>query len=520
MAEYKDKHFQRRLNDAKARKANWDNLLDQCYDLFLPDRQTIYTEEKGNDRRINLFDSTGCNALQEFANNLKQMLLPSNEVWGELKPGMDLDVLKESGAIDKDQFDEVGRNLSIANKILFRYIWQSNFDQSVHESIQDMAISTGAMMITDTGDPSNPLNFESIPANEFYLESDKNVFREHKVFARDIYELFPRAEKDSEIDKVIKDNPNEKLDLCELTEWIFKDKNYRYTVYVKKAERKKFFEATYQESPWVVFRANVSPGEIMGRGPAIKSLPDMRTLNQLSAQMLRNNDMAVNPPLITNETAGGLDISNININPGSILPTAPDMTSGNQRPYEYLQTGASFQNGLMSIDQYQKSIERAFQLPQLGDIDRGAKTATEISIRNAQALSQQAALFGRLNTELVQKIVKRCYSIVKNYNELLPNDLELNGNRISIVSSSPLSKVQKQKDTESTLNFLNLAMSMGEPGQAMLATTLKVGEIGTYLADSMGVPVDLKLSEDEKKQQQEVMEQAAMQAQQGGMNGA
>ncbi len=513
---YSDKHFDKRLSEAKQRKSNWDSHLRDAYDLFLPNRQTIDKQPVGSKRNINLFDGTGVNSLQEYANNLKQMLLPSNSIWAELQPGVQFDMDLELGNITQDDIDETSRLLSLVNKAMFRFIWSSNFDHAVHESIQDMAISTGAMMILDTGDAKQPLNFVSVPFNEFFLESDRNVFREHKMPVRELYESFPHAKQDEEIDRILAENPNKEIELCEATIWNSKTKEYDYEVRVKGAKRELFFTDTYEASPWVVFRANLTPGEVMGRGPALNALGDMKSLNKLAYQMLANNDMAINPPLIVNAAAGGLDIGNVNVSPGAVLPVFEDF-NGSGQPYSYLQTNASFQAGYNGKQELVNQVERAFQLPQLGSLNDGARSATEVSIRNAQALSQQAAVFGRLNTELVQKIVKRVYSILKNYSEVVVSGIDIDGGIAKIEASSPLAKVQKQKEMEATLNFMNLAMGMGEPGQAMLATTINMNEIGNFLADSMGVPAALKLSLKEREKMQQQMQQAAQQQMQQGV---
>ncbi len=496
--------FNKRFSLAKQRKTNWVSILEEAYGLFLPNRQTMNQQVAGQEKQYNLFDTTGVNALQQFSNTLKQSIVPSHQEWATLKPSPKLEMEVSLGLANKSELDELSRMLGVLGKGMFQYIWQSNFDVAVHEAIQDMAISTGAMLILDTGKASSPLRFVSVPANQLYIEpcSDgvvKTVFREHKVTVRELYGMFPHAERDHNIDSMLVSNPAQEVDVIEGTLWQEEEQLYKYCVHIKAAERKMFYESYYEVSPWVIFRSNVAPDEVFGRGAGIQSLPAMRVLNKMTEQNLYNNDMAINPPLVVDVCATGLDISNVNVNPNSILPySSAEGMSG--QPYSYLQTGASFNVGMQGTAEYRSQIMEAFHLANLGDLDGSGRTATEITIRNNKAIAQQAAMFGRLQTELVNQIVKRVYFILSNYDENFPKAFSLDSKAIEIVASSPLARVQDMQDLEGTMQFLNLAMSLGEMGQTMFASNVDVSQLGNFIATKMGVPAQLMLSVEQRNE--------------------
>ena len=500
---YDEKAFMKRFDKAKSRKSNWDSILTVTYDLFLPNRQTIIKQTRGQVKQTNVYDNTGVNELGKFANQLKHSLLPSHREWAQLKPSPQVDSEVSLGITTAEERDELARTLGVLNTEMFRQIWNSNFDTAVHEAIQDMAISTGALLVLDSGNVSNPLNFVSVPANELYPEAGANgtietVFREHSIPVRDVYSLFPKADADELLDKMIAKDGSTPITVVEGTLWNDEKKEYNYCVKIDSAKRKIFFEDVYDVSPWIIFRSNVAPGETLGRGPAIDALPSMQTLNKLSEQLLYNNDMAINPPMVVDYAAGGLDISNVNIHPGSLLPSDTSSLSSGV-PYQFLQTGANFNVGLAGKQDLQNQVKEPFNMVNLGNVGDANMTATEAQIRNAQALSQQAAMFGRLNTELVQKLIKRVFYILGQYNSNFPRGFTEN-DAISISASSPLAMVQSQADLESTLQYLQLSMSMGEMGQAMFASVINTGEMGNYLAEKMGVPASLMLSANERKQ--------------------
>lgn len=498
--------FLKRFKAAKQRRENWNDLLTEAYDLYLPDRQTIVERSVGQKRKTNLFDNTGVNALQEFANAVKQSLLPSHREWAQLKPSPRIEAEVALGMANVSEKDELARALGVLNKSLFQYIWDSNFDTATHEAIQDMGVSTGALLVLDSGKASKPLNFVSVPSSQLYPEAGANgtietVFREHKIPARDIYTVFHKADADKNIDQLVRSNGSECVEVIEGTLYNSDKEIYEYVVYIKAADRSIFFEDIYEISPWVIFRSNVAPDEVLGRGPAIDSLPAMRTLNKLSMQLLYGNDMAINPPLVVNYGAGGLDIGNVNINPGSILPSdTSGLASG--APYQYLQTGANFNVGIMGKEDLQQQVVKPFAINHLGSAETVNMSATEAQIRNTQALSQQAAMFGRLNAELVQKLIKRCYYVVSLYDSTFTKDL-LTNPAMEVVASSPLARVQDQSDLDGVMQFLNLSMGLGEMGQAMFASTVDVNQLGVFLANKMGIPANLMLSDAQRKQLQQ-----------------
>lgn len=510
----KEAQFKERFTKAKSDRQLWDSILDETYDLFLPNRNTQRTETKGSERQTLLYDSTGVESLQEWANNIKQSLLPSYQQWARAVPSGRVEAEVELGGATQEEAEELQRVLDVIIRVIFKYIWASNFDQAAHESIQDAGISTGALLLLDNDDVKDPLYFEAVPSNQVILDDNgRTVYREHQIKARQFPILFPKAKPDSNIATMIADEPEKKIHVIEGTVWNPIDKNWKYTVYVDKAARKFYYQEDYKVTPWIIFRTSVTPGEIMGRGAAINALPTMRVLNKLEEQLIYNNDMAIRPPLMMDTNLSLLDLSNVSISPQSILPVNYDYM-GNNSAFKFLETSANFNVGENMKSGYQNKIRNMFALPMIGDVTDPTKSATEISIRNQQALSQQAAMFGRLQQELVAAVINRAHYILASY-DIVPGEVDFNGEAISIKASSPLSRVQEAADMEGTLNYINMSMSLGEIGMAGMATTLNQEELWPFLADGMGVPAKLKLSEPERVKQQEKLMQAANMIQQG-----
>lgn len=512
-----------RFKRAKKDRAMWDSTLEEAYDLFLPNRQTERVQTRGNQRFTRLFDSTGVESLQEWADVIKQGLMPSNQNWANAVPSGRIEAEVELGNADKSKRDELARQLEIITSVIFKYIHASNFDQAVHESLQDAGISTGALLVLDNDDVDDPIRFVSVPSSQVILEGDDKggiagVYREHQLKAESIKAMFPKAKPDKNIDELIAKDPRKDVPVIEAVVWNTKERHWEYLILIKMAERQVYFEDTYKVTPWCIFRANVAAGEVMGRGNAMTALATMRTLNKLESQLIYNNDMAINPPLIMDTNMSLLDPSNVRLAPKRILPVNYNF-DGQASAFRFLESsGTKFNVGENMKLGYQNKVRNMFALPMIGDMSDPTKSATEINIRNQQALSKQAAMFGRLSQELVTQVVVRVHHILSKY-DIVPKELSFNGEAVSIKATSPLARVQDMADLEGLLQYEQYMMSKGEMGMAMMAATIDIEAANVFTANKMGVPAQLKLDDNKRKQAFAALQGMAQQQAQNAAGG-
>ena len=81
-------------------------------------------------------------------------------------------------------------------------------------------------------------------------------------------------------------------------------------------------EGRFAESPAIAFRWLKAPGEIYGRGPVMKALPDIRTANKVVELVLKNASIAVTG-IWQAEDDGVLNPDTVKLVPGAIIPKAP-----------------------------------------------------------------------------------------------------------------------------------------------------------------------------------------------------
>ena len=150
----------------------------------------------------------------------------------------------------------------------------------------------------------------------------------------------------------------------------------------------------------------------------------------------------------------------------------------------------------------------------LPPVDAGAKTATEYQIRANEALEQQNAAFTRLQKELIEKTVARVHSILSRYD--LVGSHKVNNKEVSVKATSPLSMYQDNKDIQDVNNYIITTMqTLGESvGANVLRTTLDIEKYGSYTADKMGIPTDIRLSPEKRSEVLEQIQQEAIAQQQ------
>jgi len=186
------KAYLKRYETAKAKRTNFVDVFEECYEYALPQRESFYYEVSGERRDDKIFDETAVVGVQEFASRLQSGLVPNFARWADLTSGSE---------VPPEQRDMVNNDLDEVTEYVFEVIQNSNFSQEVHESFMDLAVGTGVLCIEE-GDAINPIRFSAIPLPHVILDTgpDDNidhVFRERKNIRFDQLDiLYPRGEFD------------------------------------------------------------------------------------------------------------------------------------------------------------------------------------------------------------------------------------------------------------------------------------------------------------------------------------
>lgn len=407
----KIQNYLRRYKDARANAERWMSTIQDAYKYAIP-QQKLYEDgtsgSKGDKRGSDVYDSTLAFSLNRFVSRLSSGLTPSGTNWLTLVSGPDVP--------DKEK-DDVNRKLEDATNQLFKYINRKSagFDAAMNACYKDWSIGTGAMTCNETEDDDNPLHFSCVPIDTISPEYGpygkiKTVWRKFSDFyARNIIEQWPRAKISSETQIKIDDDNNYKMNLIEGTVWDNNKKLYNYIV-MSQDGQEVFLDEDSPSSPWIIFRYAIYRDEVFGRGIVLELMPEVKTLNKMREDYLKNSELAINPPLL----AFGDSIANmhnIRFEPHSIIPVE---AMGNGAPsIQQLQSASNYALAQSEMDGIRAFIKSALFAEPLGPINSPTKTATEVVERMREVTDSLEPAASLLQSEFGQPFVERVMYILQ-----------------------------------------------------------------------------------------------------------
>lgn len=491
----------KRFKAAKTRKGLWESYLREAYAYALPDKETIDEHSPGQKKNQDVFDSTAVTALQKYANRMQQQVVPPWKTWMRLEPGTDT---------PEEAKQEAQKFLDEATDVIFDHINHSNFSTQAHEAFTDLGISTGALICEEGDGIQSMLNFRSVSLSEIYPEvtqrgTIENVFREFKIPVRDITEIYPAAELTQELNKLLETSPEKEVKIVEAVV----REGMQFETYVI-FEKDIIFEEYNDTSPWVVFREAVTPGETLGRGRIMQLLPDIKTLNKIVEFNLRNAALSISG-IYTAADDGVINPYSVKLAPGAIIPVGSnDTRNPSLMP---LNRSGDFSLAQLLIQDYRQIINEFMFAQPFGAIqETPVRTATEMGIRNQDLIQTSLSSFGRMQSEMLEPMIKRVVDILVKNGKLPP--LRIDGREVTIKFTSPMAKVQ---DMEEIQNFNQYMQMMGTLPPDYFEGVIKLEDVPQYIAEKMGIPQKLLRTKAEIEQVKQQI--ATVQTQQGGAIG-
>ena len=489
----------KRYNVAKQQRSTWEAHWKECYEYALPQREVFNGHAEGAKKNARIYDSTALIATQRFASRLQSTLIPPFKKWAKLTAG---------SAIPKNKANQVDKALEETTDTLFSYINHSNLATEANEAFLDLAIGTGALLLEE-GDDDNLLKFTAVPLKELIVEdgpqgSIETVFREHAHPARNIEQIWKGGKVSSKVRSLIDEKPDELVELIEATLYNPDKKLYEYVI-IEENTKHVVFEDYFEVSPWIVFRWSKVAGERYGRGPVMTALPDIKTANEVVKYVLKNAEKEI-AGVYKAVDDGVLNPWTINISPGAVIPVASE---GSLSP---LVSGGNFNVSELILGDLRDSIRRALFHDQLGPVEGPTKSATEVSIRQQELMSDIGSSFGRLQIEFINKLIKRSMDILQRQGKIAP--IKVGDQLVEIKVVSPLAQQQDLDEVNKLAQFIQFA---GMVGPEALQIGLNLEAFPEHIAKLLGVDPALVRDEDERAQVKEQMQQQQQMAQMAEM---
>jgi hypothetical protein len=479
MAEHTPQQLRRCLERARERRAPWEQMWRDCYAYALPLRGYGLGGDFAPAGRFaeRLFDGTAPDAVEQLAASLLAELTPPWSRWFGLRPGHDVPAAEE-GAF-AEELDRVAARVQ-------GHFDRSNFAVEIHQCFLDLAtVGTATLMFREApaGEPS-AFRFAAVPAAEMYVEGDANgairrTFRVTQLTPAAIRALFPAALLPEEADE---GGTDRRLPVVEAVS--AQADATVYTAFLagppdSATPDLPLASGRFEQSPFITFRWLKGAGEIYGRSPVMTALPDIKTANKVVELVLKNASIAVTGIWLADDD-GVLNPANIRLTPGSIIPKAPG--SAGLTP---LQAPGRFDVSELVLSDLRARIRHTLLVDRLSPLDGPRMTATEVAERSVQTTRLLGAVYGRLQTELLNPLLGRAIAILRRRGEI--PEIALDGRVAELHWRSPLARAQAREDVRNTLLWLEQVGRLGPAAQAVLDAPAAA----RWLARSLGVSGEL-----------------------------
>ena len=466
-----------RYETARNRRRDWEPLWQDAYEYALPQRNSFSGGVPNDKRMERMFDGTALDAVDSLAASLLGNLTPPWTQWCGFKPGPDLSA---------EETESLSPVLEKAARTLQAHLDRSNFIVEMHQCYLDLIVGGTAALVLEESEPGSmsAFRFTAVPLSDIVLEEGPGgmldgSYRRLSLTLSQLQVRYPAAELPPEIMRRGQKDPQARFDVLEsVLPGAFG--NYEFKALLPGGSTPVLLrEGIFSASPVIAFRWLKAPGELYGRSPVMKALPDIKTANKVVELILKNASIAVTG-IWQADDDGVLNPANIELKPGAIIPKA--VGSEGLKP---LDMPGRFDISQLVLNDLRTRIRHALLADRLAPITAARMTATEVIERSSEMSLLLGATYGRLQSELLTPLVQRAFSILRRRGEV--PDMRIDGRLIALDYRAPLAKAQGQRNVQNTLSWIESVLRMGPEA----ATAIDLPAAARFLGDALGVPVDL-----------------------------
>jgi len=511
---------------------------EQTWDLIekyiSPIRGGKFFQDQSSEHEIDwrrgrdVFDSTAVLAANTLASSVHGALTNPSSKWFELR-------FRETALNDDDSAKEWIQACTMA---IWHALQESDFNLQINEAYIDL-VAFGTSCVVEEAESEiswQGLNFSTLPIREVYFEQNHkggilNFYRRYEWNPLQILDKFgedgtpdlikERAKQPSQADTkyrvimCIYPRKNGKMD----TSKPIQPKNRPFGVKYVLHETCEMLgeEGGYYEMPSFIARWQKASGSAWGFGPGTMCLSDVMTLNTMVEQRLSSAAKVIDPPALVTER--GM-LSDLDLRPGgqSVVRDIKGVA-----PYE---SAARFDVADHLITGYQEQINKMFLVDRLELKESPAMTATEVNARFDLMQRLLGPVFGRLQTDLLDPLIERTFSILLRGGQFppMPEILANHEGDFDVDYVGPMARAQKSDEIGMINQWLGMMAEMGQvfPEMAILPDPAAAGR---ELAKVMNVPATVVRSKDEvdeivKKKEQEALQTKQLEMAMAGAEGA
>jgi len=440
-------------------RGNWENLWHECMYFSLPNKDRVYDWKSGvngEDKYGKLYDSSAAHFNELLASAFHGMLTNPATFWFGLTPS-DREMAKIPAV--RDYLQRLVRKIH-------GILDNSNFHTEIHELYLDLGSpATGVFLIDE--DDEDVVRFRAEPIFKYYLKENfkgevDTVSCEMQLTVRQMIQKFGEKNLPKEIKNDLQNVMEEKFLVVQMImprkeakRSNLGPKNRPIASYYVVHEYEHIVkESGFSKWPMATPRFMKSAGEVYGRSPSMKALPDIKMINAMMQTVIRAGQKVVDPPLMVPDD--GI-LGRINTTPGGLNP----YRSGTKDLIIPLETKGNPGIGLDMASDVRERIKQAFYIDQLQLREGPQMTATEVNQRTEEHLRLLGPILGRLHHELLKPTIARIIDIMKKKN-LLPGGIppELQDIDVEVHFTSQIAKAQRMGEAQGLNTFMSLMANM------------------------------------------------------------
>ncbi|KKK85512.1 hypothetical protein LCGC14_2772560, partial [marine sediment metagenome] len=314
---------------------------------------------------------------------------------------------------------EMQKWMSTATALTHKEIWRSNFQREMFITIRSMIVfGTGVISVEKIDgeivfkshhighlffDDNNRGEIDTVYRQIFYTvrqavqEFGKKVLEKSKA----IKKAFEAGKLQEKFEFVHVVAPNKDFDKTKISS----TRKRMKSLYIIIKDKEIVKEGGFDELPYLIARFSRAPQEIMGRGPAIEILPEIKMLNRMKKTFIESAEKAVNPPLIVEDDGVvGQPVTGPN---GMVYVRA-----GAMKP-EALNTGTNVALNAELIRDQQETVREGFFLSDFQALAEHVNmTATEVVERVEEKIVEIAPAITSLQKEIFSPLIERVLSLL------------------------------------------------------------------------------------------------------------
>ena len=510
-----------RWGQLKTERATWwahwkelsDNLLPRSGRFFVQDRN------RGQRRHNAIYDSTGTRALRVLAAGMMSGMTSPARPWFRLATS---DPAMMDAPNVKLWLDDVTR-------IMHTVFQRSNTYRSLHAMYEELgAFGTGAALVMP--DHKNVIHHYPLTMGEYAVATNwkgevDTLYREFQKTVRELVtefgiencsttvkNMYDRGTLDAWVTVIHCIEPRSDRDPSKIDALNMAWKSVYFEMGAD--QNKVLRESGFKRFPALVPRWATSGGDVYGNSPGMEALGDIKQLQHEQLAKAKGINYKIDPPLQVPTSLKARDVDRL---PGGI--TYVDTSNPSAAIKTAYEVNLDLSHLLADIQDVRGRINGCFYADlflMLANQQDARMTATEVAERHEEKLLMLGPVLERLQNELLDPLIEMTFDRIMEAGIAPPPPEELQGSPINVELVSMLAQAQRAVGTNSIDRFVGNLGAVAQFKPEVL-DKIDADKWADIYADSLGLPPQIIVPEDQVQAIRKQRAQAQQAAQQSAL---